>query len=404
MRSYHPIVHSLIIGTVLARAAASMSLPFLAIYLLHTLGITPSLIGLTIGVGALASTIGGFVGGALSDRIGRKKVMMSALYTWGIVFIGFALASHLWMFILLSFLNGLCRSFFEPVSQALMADLTKPEKRLHVFSLRYMAINIGVTLGPLIGAYFGLVAGSLPFIVTGIVYFLYAFSLQLLFNHFGIRKIEGKLKRGVTFREAWNVIKEDVSLRYYILGGILGWFSYSQMTVTLSQYVEGNFSDGLHLFAWLMSINALTVILLQIPLSKWGEHRSPLFNIIIGSCFYAMGNIGFALSRSWTLIILSMIIFTLGELLTFPSGDAFIDQLAKEGMRGTYFGAKTFTNFGQFIGPWIGGLLLTAYGGTALFLTVAMISLASIYFYWHGARICALQNRISLPLAQSRKV
>jgi len=72
LQSYHPIVHSLILGTVLARAAGSMSLPFLAIYLSRQ-GMSPVLIGLTIGAGALAGTVGGFIGGTLSDRLGRKK-------------------------------------------------------------------------------------------------------------------------------------------------------------------------------------------------------------------------------------------------------------------------------------------------------------------------------------------
>jgi MFS family permease len=122
--AYHPIVRILLLGTILARAASSMSLPFLAIYLTVHSHLSASEVGLIIGMGALASTIGGFFGGALSDRFGRKLIMLVALYTWGFVFIGFGYAANAWLFLVLNLLNGLCRSFFEPVSQALMADLT----------------------------------------------------------------------------------------------------------------------------------------------------------------------------------------------------------------------------------------------------------------------------------------
>ena len=72
LSSYHPIVHTLILGTVMARAASSMSLPFLAIYLARHTSMSAVMIGIVIGMGSLAGTIGGFIGGTLSDRFGRR--------------------------------------------------------------------------------------------------------------------------------------------------------------------------------------------------------------------------------------------------------------------------------------------------------------------------------------------
>jgi MFS family permease len=399
-QTYHPIVHSLIFGTVIARAADSMSMPFLAIYLSKHTDMTPALIGLTIGLGPVAGTIGGFIGGTLSDRFGRKRVMLSALYVWGLVFWGFATATETWIFMLLALITGLCRSFFEPVSQALMADLTEPEKRLRVFSLRYTAINVGVSVGPLIGAVLGLAAGWLPFLVTGAVYLIYAATLHSLLNRFGIRKIEGQQKEHITFRSAWNVIIHDAAFRFYIIGGIFTSMAYAQMTITLSQHVEQNFADGFKLFAWLMSVNALTVILFQMPTAKWAEKRSPLMNIAVGNCFYALGDIGFAFASGWASLIAAMVIFTLGEILTFPAGSVFIDRLAPEGMRGTYFGAKTFSNVGHFLGPWVGGLLLAAYGGSMMFLTFAAVILFSTLFYWAGSRNYEIRTGKTMHMAK----
>lgn len=393
LKEFHPIVHTLLIGTVLARAASSMSMPFLAIYLGTQTDASKLLIGFIIGAGSLAGTLGGFFGGTLSDRLGRKVIMMSALFVWGAVFLGFGFAKTPLLFFGLNILNGLCRTFFEPVSQALMADLTPKEKRFQVFNLRYLAINIGVVVGPLAGVYFASLGSSLPFLLTGLVYLLYAGILSYFLARFGIRKIEGEKKSDVTFRSAWNVIRKDIPFRYYLIGGMIGAMSYSQINVNLSQYLNESFVDGVRMFSVLISINAATVVLFQLPLMAWAGKRSSLTAVIVGSVLFSLGNVGFAFSIGWTTFILAMVVFTLGEILTFPSTNLLIDQVAPEGMRGTYYGAQTFTNLGHFLGPTIGGYLLTAANGRMLFLSMGILVLTTAFFYRRGYALAELQHQ-----------
>ncbi|MCL6459937.1 MAG: MFS transporter [Gorillibacterium sp.] len=386
INDFHPVVRILIVGTVLARAASSMSLPFLAIYLAKysDAGIVTN--SLIIGASSLAGTVGGFIGGTISDRMGRKNVMLAALFCWSAVFVGFGLAREPMVFVLLNVVNGLCRSFFEPVSQALMADLTEKEKRFQVFSMRYFAINVGVAVGPLAGAYFSTRNSSLAFILTGGIYLLYALVLVVLLARFRIHRIEGGVSSDNTFSKAWRIIRKDIKFRYYLCGGILGSISYSQMNVTLPQYLNGAFTDGIGLFGIMISLNAITVILFQLPLSVWAGKRRPVSSITAGNIFFALGNLGYAFSHDKLAFLLSMFVFTLGEILAFPAGNLLIDEIAPEGMRGTYFGAQTFQNIGSFLGPLLGGILLVHVGGTSLFVTLSVLSLSGIYFYWAGDR------------------
>jgi MFS family permease len=403
IKDYHPIVHSILLGTILARAASSMSMPFLALYLSRHTDMSAVTIGLVIGAGPLAGTFGGFFGGALSDRLGRKSVMMAALYVWGLMFIGFGLATETWMFLALNVLNGLCRSFYEPVSQALMADLTPKEKRFRVFSLRYMCINIGVAVGPLLGAWFGMVSGRLPFIVTGCIYLFYAAVLLYLLNRFGISRIEGEKKEQVTVLSAWNVIRKDTVLRWFLAGGVLGSIGYSQMSVTLSQYIDSKgLNEGIGLFTVLMSVNAIVVIICQVPLTRWIESRTPLYAIAVGNMMYALGDVGYAFADGWSLFIISMVVFTLGEILTFPSTNLLIDRLAPEGLRGTYYGAQSFQNLGHSLGPWIGGVLLSVWSGSVLFTVMACISLSGTIFYTLGQKRLERKKRPGTPTVQGK--
>ncbi|MFY0545292.1 MDR family MFS transporter [Brevibacillus sp. H7] len=400
LQEYHPIVHSLVVGTVFVRAASSMSMPFLFLYLSNHTDMDLATIGLMIGAGSLAGTVGGFFGGTLSDMIGRRRVMVGALYVWTFVFLGFAFGKSPLFFLFLNILSGLCRSVYEPVSQALMADVTPPEKRYRVFGLRYTAINVGVAVGPVIGAALAMQSATLPFVMTAVIYLLYVISLQVMLNHFGIKQIEGQKKEHVSFKRALDVVVHDSAFRYYILAGVLGAIGYSQMSTTLAKFVELTVPDGVKLFAILMSVNAVVVVLMQMPLTRWAEKKTPLYAIVVGNVMYALGDLGYAFANSWAMFIVAMVIFTFGEILTFTSSDVLIDRLAPEEMRGTYYGAKSFSSLGQFIGPWMGGILLASYSGSILFATVAATSLISSAFHWAGQRAYQVRTGKSINVAR----
>ncbi|MGF9908183.1 MDR family MFS transporter [Brevibacillus porteri] len=404
LQEFHPIVWSLVVGTVFVRAASSMSMPFLFLYLSNQTDMSLAMIGLTIGAGPLAGTIGGFIAGAWSDRIGRRRVMLGALYVWTLVFVGFALSKDPWILLLLNIAGGLCRSFYEPVSQALMADVTPQEKRLRVFGIRYMAINVGVAVGPIAGVVLAKSSVALPFLMTALIYLIYVISLQGLLNKFGIKQIEGQKKEVVTFSRAFSVVVNDKAFRLYMLAGVLGAIGYSQMSSTLAKFAEMTVVNGTELFAILMTVNAIVVVVMQLPLTTWAEKKTPLTAIVVGNVMYAVGDVGYAFANSWLIFIVAMVFFTIGEILTFTAGDVLIDRMAPENMRGSYYGAKSFSNLGQFIGPWMGGLLLAHYGGTTLFLVVAATSMMSSAFQWAGARAFETTRGKSLNEARAESL
>lgn len=383
MKAYHPIVWTLLFGTVFARGASFMALPFLALYLSQTKEVHPILIGLIIGIGPLSGTIGGFIGGHLSDKYGRKIVMITAMFVWGLVYIGFSIATSVAVFFLLNAINGICRSFFEPTSQALMADVTEKERRLRVFSMRYTAINMGAALGPLLGAYVGITNANWTFMFTGFFYFLYAIVLLLMISKYEVSSNTPSSKK-TTMVEAFGIVRKDAALRFFIIGGILVNVGYSQIESSLPQHLSLTLADGVLLYSVLLSLNAIAVIILQIPLSRFAERFRVMHTMMIGSGFFALGFIGFALSDNWVLFILSMIVLTIGEIFVFPSTSVFIDQIAPEEMRGTYFGAGQFRSAGFFIGPAMGGWIFSEWSGTVLYLLMGLIVLASIYFYKLG--------------------
>ncbi|WP_456271063.1 MDR family MFS transporter [Bacillus sp. AK031] len=382
---FHPIVWVLLTGAVLSRGAMFMTMPFLAIYLSRNMDMHPLFIGLTVGISPLVATIGGFIGGHLSDRYGRKPVLLFSLFTIALIFFGFSIASNPVWFILLNALNGLSNSFFEPTSQALMADLTEKKQRLKAYSLRYTAINIGAAAGPLLGAYLADVSAQSTFIITGSIYFLYAISLTLLMKRFKLTN-ESSGTSKVTFVAALNIVKRDSALRYLILGIILINIGYSQLQSTLPMYIESSFENGVYVYSILLSINAMMVVFLQMPVSSVAEKFRPMQTMVFGAFIMVIGLAGFGIANGWILSIISVALLTLGEILIFPANSVLIDRLAPDHLRGIYFGAGQFRKVGNFAGPVLGGFLLNEIGGAGMLWTVSLVALFSIVFFTMGNR------------------
>lgn len=182
LKQIHPLAWTIIVGTMFGRMATSMSIPFLSIYLIKSMEASPAEAGMVVAVSSLIGVFASFYGGYISDRIGRKKVLIFSIFSWALVFIGFAVANQIWMFFVMNALNGLCRAVFEPTSRAMLSDITDPKNRLLIFNLRYAAINVGVVIGPLLGLQFGTSQSGAPFIAAGLVYILYGLVLVFQFG------------------------------------------------------------------------------------------------------------------------------------------------------------------------------------------------------------------------------
>ncbi|WP_251551842.1 MDR family MFS transporter [Neobacillus muris] len=383
IHQFHPIVWVLLIGTVLSRGSSVMTLPFLSLYLSRNMEISPVLIGITVGMSPLMGTVGGFIGGHLSDRFGRKPVMLAALFMLAFVYYGFIAANAPGWFILLNALNGLSNSFFEPTAQALMADLTEQKNRMKVYSLRYTAINIGASVGPFLGAYLASTSAKLSFAITGSTYLLYGIVLLILMQNMSFSNGEST-KKVTSFIDAFHIIRTDKALRYLVAGIILINIGYSQVDSNFPQFLEKNIENGVYLFSVLLTINAVMVVVLQMPISHLAEKLTLMQGMIVGSLFIVAGLAGFGFVSGWVSAVLAMVLFTLGEILIFPSNSMMIDRLAPEHLRGTYFGAGQFRKIGNFAGPIIGGSLLSHFSGHTMFWAISLVSMLSIVFFAAG--------------------
>ncbi|WP_223066199.1 MDR family MFS transporter [Paenibacillus caui] len=377
IRHIHPLAWTIIIGTMFGRLVTSMSIPFLSIYLTQVLGASSTQTGLTVAVSSLAGVAVSFYGGYVSDIIGRKKVMLISIFSWAGVFFGFASAHVLWVFFLMNTLNGLCRSVFEPASRALLSDVTPKEHKLLVFNMRYAAVNLGVVFGPIIGLALGSAKTTFPFVIAGMVYVLYGIMLLVQFNLHQKSLPAHTVTKTPRLLDALQTTSRDRVFLPVLLGTVFCVLGYGHFSSTLAQYLamSPKFADGNKLFSYMLTLNAITVLVVQYPLVRIASKFPPIVPLIIGNLCVACSLLLFGIAGSMPLLMIGVVLFTIGEVLMFTLMDVLIDRIAKPEWKGTYFGTIGFNGIGNVLAPILGGMLLDGFGashGVFIFIPLAL--------------------------------
>jgi MFS family permease len=162
-RRFDRAVWSLALTQLITSAGFSLALPFLSLYLSRERGLSMSLVGTIMLLAAFAGALGQFLGGDLSDRFGRKPVLLGAILFRILVFMGLAFLifreGRIWGIVLTYMAVRLSGGLATPPVSALLADLTVG-KRVEGYGLLRVGANVGWALGPALG---GCLASRFPY-------------------------------------------------------------------------------------------------------------------------------------------------------------------------------------------------------------------------------------------------
>ncbi|MDB5984743.1 MAG: mdtH, partial [Pseudomonas sp.] len=284
------------------------------------------------------------------------------------------------------------------VVKATFGRLLPLNEQSRVFSIRYTLINVGHAVGPFIGAGLAHMSLKLPFLVSaslGVGFFL----AYLLYG-------ERRLHPGETaspplsFIAVGRVLLRDRRLVCFTLGGVLSTVVIGQYTAYLSQYlVTTNTAEYTYqVISAIVAVNAVVVICLQYPLGKRISVNQLNLWLIAGLSLFLIGVVGFAMASSVLQWSIAMLVFTLGEIIVFPTEYMFIDRIAPTALRGIYYGAQNLSNLGGALGPVVCGYALVNYPAQWMFYMLAMFIIAGGCFYLLGASIRENQgNNIKQP-------
>lgn len=325
-------------------------LPFYA----ENLGATAFELGLLMAIYSLMQFLFSPMWGRISDRIGRKPVILTGIFGLAISFFMMALSNSLWMLFLARILGGFLSSANMPTVTAYVADITSEEDRGKGMGTIGAAVGLGFILGPAIGGIFSKSSLSLPFFIAGISSFV-TFLLVLFV-----------LKESLHEDELGKKEKEKISLKQH-LSGPIGILYFLQLFVSLSlagleatfaYFVAERAGLGTVELGYLFMIMGFAGALVQGGLvgrltKRFGESVVIQLGII-------MSAIGFGLILfidDFVTAAIFLTLFGIGNGFIRPSLSALLTKRSEVGHGSVTGLLSSFDSLGRIIGPPLGGFL-----------------------------------------------
>jgi MFS family permease len=332
--------------------------PFLMIYVSDKLTLSLSTVSTLITINAVVGLIASFIAGAVSDKLGRKLVMIISLAINGIGYLLMSQAHTYLGFALIQVLMGVSNPLYQVGSDAMLADMIVPEKRTRAYAIIRMVNNAGIAIGPAMGGF--IAAKSYTYGFLGAAFGMIAYSLLLVF-----RSRETLDKAYLSKKETWTesmggymrVFHDHPYVVFALLVGV-GLIAPSMLWTLLSVYAKQNYRLPENLFGWLPTTNALMCVFVQFPVTQITRKYRPLLVISAGMFIYALGVGSVALMTNFWGFWTSMVLMTFGELTLIPTVSKYIADLAPADMRGRYMSFYWFAwGIARGASPLIGGFL-----------------------------------------------
>ena len=338
----------------------SISLPYLSLYLNQQRGLSMTVVGAIMLASALVAAVGRLAGGELSDRFGRRPVLLTAMALRVAVFVGMTLLVGLrgpvWAIAGAYLLVRLTGAFAMPAISAMVADLAPEGRRTESYGLLRAGTNLGWGAGPALGGYLATVFPYAALFAFTALFSLIALALVVAFvreSHHAREPRAGLKALAETFRDLRFVAFVGLSLLVLVAGG--------QLVSTLSVFVVARLGYSEAAFGGLLTLNGLLVAALQYPIARWTERRPRLLGLVIGAFLYGAGYLLFGWVRAYSALMGAIVVVTFGEMLFAPTTLSVVADLAPPARRGRYMGAFGLAeSFGWSAGPFLGGVLLDA--------------------------------------------
>jgi MFS family permease len=365
-------------GTLINRLGGFV-IPFLTLYLTAQREIPVSQAALMVSLFGAGSFIAQLSGGELTDRLGRRPVMLMSFFVTPVFMIALGLSRDLALISISTFLVGFFTDLYRPAVGAAIADLVPPESRTRAYGYNYWAINMGAAVAPLLA---GLIADYNFFILfVADALTTAAFGVIVLFGIHETRPAEAHHASHVPMSERiFQLRRAPILLIYSVITLFFG-IVYMQGNVTLPIDMQAH-GLGPAAYGAAIAVNGFLIILTTIPVSNMAA-KWPRFETVAASAVLLGLGFGFtALATNLPLYALSVAIWTIGEIAATSVGPTIIADLSPVELRGLYqgiFGAAWGLSY--FVGPLAGGWVYEHWGSNALWVGCLVVGFVTALCY-----------------------
>ena len=378
-------------------AGFSICLPFLALYLYQERGLSMVFIGTVFLIGGLCSAATQLVGGMLSDRFGRRRLLLGTtgisilLYSGLAVLVG--IAAPVWAILVVYIAGRTVLMTTRPAMAAMVADISPKDRLTETYGLLRVGGNVGFAAGPAVGGYL------MTFLPYGWLFGVAALSCALVFLLI-LLFLRESFHRAIERVDFGSMLSVASHRTFVVFTGLslLVFLTMTQLGSTLSVFTVDRLGFSTAQYGLLLTTNGLIVVAFQYPVARALGRLTKVKGLILGSLLYGVGYLSMGWVGSFGWAIAPIVVVTAGEIVFSPLTLAVVAELAPEERRGRYMGFfELGQTLGMSFGPLLGGILLDSFPADPWFIwgTIAFVSFVAAVGFRGWGRQTALSTRIS---------
>ena len=339
---------------------------------------------MTVGFLSAAFSIAQFMAspflGALSDRIGRRPVILCNILGSSFAYFLFGWANTLWLLMLARVLEGVTGGSIS-TAQAYIADVTPPEDRMKRFGLIGAVFGLGFVIGPAFGGFLSTYSLAAPAYAAGTLCLLAAiFGYFMLPESLPVEKrstVKLQLSDANPFLKIAQALSRD-SIRPILIAIFVVNVAFSALQSNFAVFTLKRFQMGPQDNAWIfVYIGCLSIFMQGVVVRKMPKTLNPVTTCITGLTAMSIGFLGISLSQASWHLYPAIAIMAFGNGIAAPMLTGLISRRVGEREQGTVLGSsQAILSSTRIVGPLFAGFVFDALGSGAPYWTGAILALA----------------------------
>ncbi len=332
------------------------------------LGFTQVQKGAIIGTGSMLLYFLPVITGAISDRIGYKKMLILSFtaYVAGYFMVG-TFDSYGLVFAAYIFL-AIAGALFKPIISGMIAKTTNDETASVGFGIFYVMVNVGGFIGPFIAGFIYKIDWNLVFLMSIITIAINYIFVFFFFREPDREPVKEKFIKniGIAFTNIWITLKNWKYVLFLVIMGLF-WTAFNQLYYSFPVFLEHwvdmdrigalfGLAEGTITAPTITSLDAFFIIVFQMWVSSVSMRYRPLQSMMTGILILGIGLLLMFITQNPWIMIAGMLIFSIGEMASSPKFNEYVGRIAPPDKKALYMGTVFLAiAIGHFLAGWVSG-------------------------------------------------
>lgn len=364
------------VATLINRSGAFVML-YLEINMVARYGFSATFAGLVLGLFGGGMALGSLAGGVLADRWGRRPALLVSNVLLAAAAIAMGLTMRPLPIALLATVFGVFNGLGRPAFNAIIVDVLGPTKRLRGVNLNYWAINIGFSVAAILAGVLAKAPHMTVFLLNAvaqlamgaIIWWLVAETQPVI--KVDAAPIDGSMR---------TVFRDRTFMIFVGLNGGLWFIIEACKLIPIAMHQRGLDPSA---YGTIISVNGIMIVVFQLFVPRLVAKRRRTNVLVLAAVLVGVGMGSVAFAATVPALMLTVVVWTAGEMLNAPVNGAYIADLSQPEMRGRYQGVASMSyTVASFFAPVLGGMLLDHAPAATLWLALAAVGLFVAIGQW----------------------